>query len=123
VIKNPVNKIVLHGTKIIAPSYNPSTTVSGDKTALMSAAGIASSDYAYVDYIVTKESRWRPGAVNSYSGAYGLCQSLPASKMSSAGADYLTNPVTQLRWCTGYATGRYGSWGGAYNAWVAQGWW
>jgi len=123
VIKNPVNKIVLRGTKIIAPSYNPSTTVSGDKSALMSAAGIASSDYAYVDYIVTKESRWRPGAVNSYSGAYGLCQALPASKMASAGADYLTNPITQLRWCSGYASGRYGSWSGAYNAWIAQGWW
>jgi len=89
----------------------------------MAAAGIAESDYPYVDYIVTRESGWRPGAVNSSSGAYGLCQSLPASKMASAGADYLTNPVTQLRWCAGYASARYGGWQGAYNAWLVQHWW
>ena len=88
----------------------------------MAAAGIAASDYVYVDYIVTKESNWRPGAYNAGSGAYGLCQSLPASKMASAGADYLTNPVTQLIWCNGYSQ-RYGGWQGAYNAWLAQGWW
>lgn len=123
VVKEPVSEIVLRGTKIVAPSFSPSVTVSGDKAALMAAAGIASSDYGFVDFIISHESGWRPGAVNSYSGAYGLCQSLPASKMASAGADYLTNPVTQLRWCSGYASGRYGSWAGAYNAWLAQGWW
>lgn len=123
IVKEPVNAIVLRGTKIVSPSFNPSVTVAGDKAALMAAAGIAESDYGFVDFIVSKESRWRPGAANSSSGAYGLCQALPASKMASAGADYLTNPVTQLRWCSGYASGRYGSWGGAYNAWLAQGWW
>jgi len=122
-LKQPVNRIVLRGTKIIAPRFDSGTSVSADKVALMSAAGIAASDYGFVDFIVQHESNWRPGAVNSSSGAYGLCQSLPASKMASAGADYLTNPVTQLRWCSGYATGRYGSWAGAYGAWLAQGWW
>ena len=123
VLKNPVTKIVLRGTKIIAPRFNSSVTVSGDKASLMSAAGIAESDYGFVDFIVNHESTWRPGAVNNSTGAYGLCQSLPASKMAMVGADYLTNPVTQLRWCSGYASGRYGSWSGAYNAWLAQGWW
>ncbi len=123
VLRNPVTEIRSRGTKIIAPSFNPSVSVSGDKASLMAAAGISESDFGFVDYIVSKESGWKPGAANSYSGAYGLCQSLPASKMASAGADYLTNPITQLRWCTGYATGRYGSWGGAYAAWQVQGWW
>lgn len=123
VVREPVNEVLLRGTKITTPSFNPSVTVAGDKAALMAAAGIAESDYGFVDFIVSHESGWRPGAVNSSSGAYGLCQSLPASKMASAGPDYLTNPVTQLRWCSGYAQGRYGGWSGAYNAWLAQRWW
>lgn len=122
VLREPVNEVTVLGTKISTPTFNSSTTVAGDKAALMAAAGISASDYAYVDYIISKESNWRPGAANA-SGAYGLCQALPGSKMASAGSDYLTNPITQLQWCTGYATGRYGSWGGAYNAWLAQGWW
>jgi uncharacterized protein YabE (DUF348 family) len=117
---NPVNEVRVRGTKLA--TLSATVNVSGDKASLMAAAGISESDYAYVDYIVSKESGWRPGAFNSGSGAYGLCQSLPASKMASAGADYLTNPVTQLRWCAGYSS-RYGGWQGAYNAWLDQGWW
>lgn len=120
VTREPVTEVRVRGTKQATLSSN--ITVSDDKVALMAAAGISPSDYAYVDYIISKESRWRPGALNSGSGAYGLCQSLPASKMASAGADYLTNPVTQLRWCSGYSS-RYGGWQGAYNAWLDQGWW
>ncbi len=117
---DPVSEVILRGTKPATLSSNVS--VSSDKASLMAAAGISPADYPYVDYIVTKESRWRPGAINSGSGAYGLCQSLPASKMASAGADYISNPVTQLRWCSSYSS-RYGGWQGAYNAWIAQGWW
>lgn len=120
VTKNPITEVRVRGSKQATLSSNVS--VSDDKIALMAAAGISPEDYAYVDFIVSKESRWRPGALNAGSGAYGLCQSLPASKMASAGADYLTNPVTQLRWCSSY-TSRYGGWQGAYNAWLAQGWW
>jgi uncharacterized protein YabE (DUF348 family) len=120
VTKNPITEIKVKGTKQATLSSN--INVSDDKIALMAAAGISPDDYAYVDFIISKESRWRPGALNGGSGAYGLCQSLPASKMASAGADYLTNPVTQLRWCSGYSS-RYGGWQGAYNAWLDQGWW
>lgn len=123
VLRESVSKRILSGTKIVTPTFSSSVTVAGDKAALMAAAGIAESDFAYADFIIANESGWRPGAANSSSGAYGLCQSLPASKMASAGPDYLTNPVTQLRWCSGYAAGRYGGWSGAYNAWQAQGWW
>ena len=120
VTRNPITEVRVRGTKQATLSSN--IDVSADKASLMAAAGISPSDYAYVDYIINKESRWRPGALNAGSGAYGLCQSLPASKMASAGADYLTNPATQLRWCNGYAS-RYGGWQGAYNAWLDQNWW
>lgn len=84
-------------------------------------AGIASGDAQYVKYIVLKESTNNPLATNGQ--AYGLCQALPGSKMASAGSDWATNPVTQLRWCTGYATSRYGSWAKAYAFWLANKWW
>lgn len=99
-------------------------SVPADKTAIMQAVGISPSDYGYVDFIVSHEGGW--GGVTKYnragSGAYGICQALPGSKMASAGADWATNPVTQLRWCNGYA-GKYGGWGGAYNYWVSHHYW
>lgn len=111
-----VKQVVIIGTKVTLPA--------GSHTDWMAAAGIAESDYGYVDYIVGHESGWAPTKYNyAGSGAYGLCQSLPASKMASAGSDYMTNPITQLRWCNGYAIGRYGSWAGAYNFWISHRWW
>ena len=89
----------------------------------MRQAGIAESDFAAVQYIVAKESGGRYTATNPSSGAYGLCQSLPASKMATAGSDYRTNPVTQLRWCNSYAQARYSGWWPAYNFWLANSWW
>ncbi len=56
-----------------------------------------------------RESNWRWNATNRSSGAYGIPQSLPASKMASAGADWRTNPETQILWGLGYIDGRYGS--------------
>jgi hypothetical protein len=90
----------------------------------MTAAGIAASDFTYVDYIVTHESDWQVTVYNAQgSGAYGLPQALPPSQMASFGADYMTNPVTQLKWAQSYALGRYGSWANAYNFWVSNQWW
>jgi hypothetical protein len=91
----------------------------GSHTDWMAAAGIAASDYGYVDYIVDNESGWGVTKWNyGGSGAYGLGQALPASKMAVYGDDYLTNPVTQLKWADASAKGRYGSWAAAYNYWV-----
>lgn len=106
ITKEPVTQIEVIGTSL--------SGIKGD----MALAGIGPGDYNYADYIISHESGWRPNAGNA-SGAYGLCQALPGFKMSSAGSDWATNPVTQLRWCNGYAVGRYGSWGAAYNHWVA----
>lgn len=109
IVQAPVPQIVARGTTI---------DINGDKTAIMAAAGISGGDFAYANFIISHESGWRPTAANP-SGAYGLCQALPGSKMSTAGGDWATNPVTQLRWCAGYAARSYGGWGGAYNHWLA----
>lgn len=85
----------------------------------MAAAGIAESDWGYVDYIVSRESGWNPNATNKSSGACGLVQALPCSKVPGNGYD----PVDNLRWATGYATGRYGSWAGAHAFWTKNHWW
>ncbi|WP_241977487.1 lytic transglycosylase domain-containing protein [Cryobacterium cheniae] len=61
-----------------------------------------------------KESGWRVNAENSSSGAYGIPQSLPGSKMASAGDDWQTNPATQIQWGLGYISGRYGTPCGAW---------
>lgn len=90
----------------------------------MRTAGIAAENVRYAESIIQKESGWRHTVWNAAgSGAYGYCQALPATKMASAGADYMTNPVTQLRWCDAYAKSRYGSWANAWVRWQAQGWW
>lgn len=109
-------------TRVI-PHAQASAPVTGSKADWMRAAGIPESQWSYVDSIVSRESGWRYTAVNVSSKATGLCQSLPASKMASAGADYLTNPVTQLRWCNSYAIARYGSWANAWVFWQRNHWW
>ncbi|MEU8032679.1 transglycosylase SLT domain-containing protein [Streptomyces sp. NPDC049099] len=72
--------------------------------------------------IVERESGWNPTATNSSSGAYGLVQALPGSKMSSAGADWKTNPATQIKWGLDYMNSRYGSPAKAWSFWQANGW-
>lgn len=107
----PVKEIVVRGK-----AFN----VDRDKSTVMGLAGInVARDYPYVDYIINKESRWNPLARNA-SGAYGLGQALPGSKMAPFGADWETNPVTQLKWANSYAVARYGSWSAAYQYWLSN---
>lgn len=88
----------------------------------MRMAGFKPSEYAAIDYIVNHESSWNPQATNPGSGAYGLPQSLPASKLASAGSDWRTNPITQLRWMRDYVNGRYGGANGALAFWKRNHW-
>lgn len=97
----------------------PLYTGGGAPAEWMAAAGIAESDWGYVDYIAGKESGWNPNATNSSSGACGVIQALPCSKVPGNGYD----PVDNLRWANGYATGRYGSWAQAYAFWTSNHWW
>ena len=115
VTKEPVQQERRVGVKSALPS--------GSHEDWMAAAGIPADQFGYVNFIISHESHWNPSARNRSSGATGLCQALPGSKMASAGSDWATNPVTQLKWCNGYATGRYGSWEKAYQFWVSHHWW
>ncbi|MER5742144.1 transglycosylase SLT domain-containing protein [Streptomyces sp. NPDC059913] len=72
--------------------------------------------------IVNHESTWNYRASNPSSGAYGLVQALPGSKMASAGADWQTNPATQIKWGLNYMNGRYGSPCGAWSFWQQHNW-
>ncbi|MFD9789833.1 transglycosylase SLT domain-containing protein [Streptomyces sp. NPDC059070] len=69
--------------------------------------------------IVNNESSWNYRADNG-SGAYGLVQAMPGSKMSSAGADWATNPATQVKWGLNYMNQRYGSPCGAWAFWQSH---
>jgi len=67
-----------------------------------------------------RESHWNPNAHNRSSGAHGIPQSLPASKMASEGSDYYTNGQTQIRWGLKYIAGRYGSPSNAWNFFLSH---
>lgn len=96
---------------------------SGDHMHWLKQAGIPTSDYGMYNYIITKESGWNPKATNSGSGAYGLPQALPASKMARSGSDWKTNPITQLKWMKWYVNdGNYHSIQQAYNHEKSIGW-
>jgi hypothetical protein len=88
---------------------------------MLSSFGFASSQFPCLDDLWNQESGWRWNAENA-SGAYGIPQALPASKMASAGADYLTDPTTQIRWGLGYIQSVYGTPCGAWDHEEADGW-
>lgn len=112
----PVPEIVVVGAKLsIAPEQE--TCVSW-----LREAGIAESDLEAAIYIIYHESGCRVDARNAYSGAYGIPQALPGTKMATAGADWETNPITQIRWMDSYVKGRYGSWQAALNFKLERGW-
>jgi resuscitation-promoting factor RpfB len=124
----PVTQITARGKAVQIPN---------DKQAVMGAAGIASSDFPYVDFIISHESGWCPTKLQGQIGycppyapetipaglGYGLGQATPGTKMSGFGADWKTSAVTQLKWATSYAKGRYGTWEAAYNYWQSHRHW
>jgi resuscitation-promoting factor RpfB len=126
----PVNERQSIGTKTPPPKAvapvvpaTPSTPISnGSHTELMAAAGIAASDYGYVEFIMSRESGWRPGAVNP-GGCIGLGQSCPGgSGLARDCPNWRNDPVCQLAHFSRYA-GRYGGWAGSYSFWIGHNWW
>jgi hypothetical protein len=69
-----------------------------------------------------RESGWRVNAANPYSGAYGIPQALPGSKMAASGPQWRTDAGTQIRWGLNYIRARYGSPCGAWSHSLATGW-
>jgi hypothetical protein len=94
----------------------------GAARAMLDDFGFADSQFSCLNSLWTRESNWLYTARNPSSGAYGIPQSLPASKMASAGADYRTNPVTQIRWGLGYIKQVYGTPCGAWGHSQSTGW-
>ncbi|MDN5744927.1 MAG: lytic transglycosylase domain-containing protein [Nocardioidaceae bacterium] len=90
--------------------------------ALMGEFGFSADQFGCLESLWDRESGWRVNAANPSSSAYGIPQALPGSKMSSAGADWATNPATQIRWGLGYIQDRYGSPCGAWGHSQARGW-
>lgn len=83
---------------------------------------VAADQFQCFSNIVNHESSWNYQAVNASSGAYGLFQALPAGKYASAGADWRTNPATQIKWGLNYMNERYHSPCGAWSFWQANSW-
>lgn len=110
----PVKQVEVIGSKSKTMQY----TGGGSKTEWLAASNIPEEFWGYADSLVSRESGWNPNAVNKSSGACGLAQALPCSKVP--GNPY--NPIDSLNWMNGYVNGRYGGWAGAYNFWQANHW-
>jgi len=104
--------------------YTSSTTDPRDiaKQILANRYGFGPEQYSCFNYIIMRESMWDVNATNRSSGAYGIPQALPGSKMASAGSDWRTNPATQITWAVGYMNDRYGSPCAAKVFKAANGW-
>lgn len=83
---------------------------------------VPAGQWAAFSNIISHESSWNVKATNGSSGAYGLAQALPGSKMAATGSDWKTNPETQIRWALDYMNGRYGSPNAAWSFWQNHHW-
>lgn len=89
---------------------------------LVVARGLDDTEYRCLHALWSRESGWNHFAQNPSSGAYGIPQALPATKMASAGDDWATNPETQIRWGLGYIDARYGTPCAAWEHSEAKNW-
>lgn len=105
-----------------ASSFATQSSYSVAEVQAMARQMIPGDQFQCFSNIVDHESSWNYRAQNPSSGAYGLVQALPGSKMASAGADWQTNPATQIKWGLNYMNERYGSPCGAWSFWQANHW-
>lgn len=89
---------------------------------MVAARGWSHAEYECLVALWNRESHWNVFAHNTASGAYGIPQALPGDKMASAGADWASNPATQITWGLGYIAGRYGTPCGAWEHSENSGW-
>ena len=120
----PTTTTTVPPTTTTAPPPPPAP-VSGAPAEWMAAAGIPQENYDEVDFIMTKESEWFPGAVND-GGCIGLGQACPGgirSTLEASCPDWANQPVCQLQVFQDYAYSRYGGWDNAAADWRQKGWW
>lgn len=127
VVKEPVNKIVQIQTKVTSRSGG--RAASGSALVYQQYAATVCRSYGWsetdIECLISlwnKESGWNPYAYNASSGAYGIPQALPGSKMASKGSDYQTNYQTQINWGLSYISSRYGNPQNAWNHSQSKGW-
>ena len=117
VTHQPISRLTLQGIKKasnIPPAWQ-------ECAGWARSAGVSEADLHSALTLIYRESGCRTGAANP-SGAYGIPQALPGSKMASSGSDWQTNPVTQIRWMIKYVNGRYNGWSNALNHSNSTGW-
>ncbi len=104
--------------------YDPTTTDPREiaRQLMATTYGWGDAQFQCFDNIIMHESKWSITATNPTSGAYGIPQALPGSKMATAGADWKTNPATQITWALGYVKARYSTPCGAWSFKSAHGW-
>ncbi|MFN8048021.1 MAG: G5 domain-containing protein [Ancrocorticia sp.] len=107
-----------------APAAQPVASGDAQSIALsmMAGYGWGGDQFTCLVNLWNRESGWNHLAMNASSGAYGIPQALPGNKMASAGADWQTNPATQISWGLGYIQGRYGTPCGAWAHSESVGW-
>ncbi|MEU6809304.1 transglycosylase SLT domain-containing protein [Streptomyces sp. NPDC046831] len=105
-----------------ASSFPALSSYSVGQIQAMARQMVPSGQFQCFSNIVDHESSWNYRAVNPSSGAYGLFQALPGSKMESAGSDWRSNPATQIKWGLNYMDSRYGSPCEAWSFWQANHW-
>jgi len=104
------------------PAAQPQGSPQQIAEGMLGSFGWSPSQFSCLQPLWNAESGWNVSATNPSSGAYGIPQALPASKMASAGPDYLTNPATQIRWGLQYIQSVYGSPCSAWSHEQAYGW-
>ena len=97
-----------------APAANPGAGTDPDSAkaiarSMMASHGWGDSEFSCLESLWTRESSWNYQAENASSGAYGIPQALPGTKMSEVADDWATNPTTQITWGLNYISGRYGT--------------
>lgn len=102
--------------------YTPAGDAQSIAYGMLGGYGWGDDQFGCLVELWNKESGWNSQAYNASSGAYGIPQALPGSKMASAGADWETNAATQISWGLGYIAGRYGSPCGAWQHSQSVGW-
>lgn len=122
-IKEIVVEPVLPAAPVAPAAGTPDPgTAQAIAQSMLTARGLGAGEYSCLVSLWNRESGWNVYAQNASSGAYGIPQSLPGSKMATAGADWATNPATQISWGLSYIEGRYGTPCGAWAHSESNGW-
>lgn len=128
VIQEPVNKIIQVVVRTVSSRYS-APAVYGSVAEYQAYArqrcaayGWSENDFYALVTLWNRESGWNPNAHNRYSGAHGIPQALPGSKMGAYGSDWATNYQTQINWGLNYIKGRYGNPSAALAHSNSRGW-